>query len=549
MDTTLDILDEIGYLIKEFRGAYEDEGFLFGEEVTNIRRKLNFAIQDALDAKLISPKMAQEYIDVIHEIDSGRAGYDYTVDRIERLKEICNRQTEQYEQYDNKTTQAFDLSQSLSLVGLNDNVEDSKLVLQNVKQFMKNYEEAYKQNGAMESGDLLCAVGQAIQKGVADKEITAETAERLVDILKDMKYNVFRDNTHQDKIQEFMVVLNNDMSNIKDKDKTVQQTEKQKDEEEPEQVKSDPRFDFFNLGKKKPQQQDEQKPEAQDPKQAKPNDIFGGIKNAMAGQNKEDKNLTDDQSKKIALLIDGYEKAYKEAGSVKSPEVEESWKKLTDAIKEVVSSKNVPEDVARKLKTVNGMMVLAGNQVGYRDYALSKMREALGIREPENIVNQGQQPQEQKRQPLSYADLESQGRERIEAFKEKYGLSVETRKKYNKKQWEEILDQELGYSDIEDKYRKDFRHDMAEFYWKDPEIRDGVRVELPHKSPEVKTPINNKAEQLRQGIINVQSKDREAQVESKFRQGIENVNEKGADERRKKEMLKLLFNGKHIQNG
>lgn len=95
--------------------------------------------------------------------------------------------------------------------------------------------------------------------------------------------------------------------------------------------------------------------------------------------------------------------------------------------------------------------------------------------------------QEQTRRPLSQSELEDMGLARIEAFREKYDLSMEGRKRYNEEQWGQILDQELGYSDIEDKYRKDFRQGMMAHYWKDPEIRYGVRAEIPKPTPKVQT--------------------------------------------------------------
>lgn len=61
--------------------------------------------------------------------------------------------------------------------------------------------------------------------------------------------------------------------------------------------------------------------------------------------------------------------------------------------------------------------------------------------------------------------VENDGRSRIEAFKQKYDLSIEGRKKYTKQQWEEILSTELGYSDLEEQYKKDFRRGMNDFYY------------------------------------------------------------------------------------
>ena len=63
------------------------------------------------------------------------------------------------------------------------------------------------------------------------------------------------------------------------------------------------------------------------------------------------------------------------------------------------------------------------------------------------------------------AAAEEEGRIRIQKFKEKYNLSMENRRKYTKEQWEEILSEELGYSDIEDDFRRDFRKGMNDFYW------------------------------------------------------------------------------------
>lgn len=70
---------------------------------------------------------------------------------------------------------------------------------------------------------------------------------------------------------------------------------------------------------------------------------------------------------------------------------------------------------------------------------------------------------------LSYYELtrkaEQEGRDRISRFRQKYDLSVEGRKKYTKEQWEEILSNELGDSDVEDAFKKDFRNGMNQFYW------------------------------------------------------------------------------------
>jgi len=60
---------------------------------------------------------------------------------------------------------------------------------------------------------------------------------------------------------------------------------------------------------------------------------------------------------------------------------------------------------------------------------------------------------------------EDAGRKAIENFRNKYDLSIEGRKKYTREEWQKILDTELGYSDVEDAFKKDFRRDMYNFYW------------------------------------------------------------------------------------
>ncbi len=101
--------------------------------------------------------------------------------------------------------------------------------------------------------------------------------------------------------------------------------------------------------------------------------------------------------------------------------------------------------------------------------------------------------QDVKPRPLSHAELEDRGLARVEAFKEKYDLSIPGRKRYNQAQWEQILDQELGGTDIEDTYRNDFIRGMMESYWKDPEIRKGPGSEIP--KPTIKEQIKREFEQ------------------------------------------------------
>ena len=512
MDKTLNILDEIGFLIKQFRDIYEDEGYLYGEEITTVRRKLAYAVEDALDGKLISPQMAQEYQEVLQDIwEHNLAGYEDTSERIDRLKEICDRQTNRCTEYDKKTNKAFDLSHSLSLVGLGDKVENSKSILQHVKQLMTSYEQLYTKDGALAAEDALCAVGEAIQQGVADKKIVGNDAEKMMDVLKAIKENAFNDNAHQDKIQEFGVVVDFVLSDVKE-DKKEKQTEIKDKEDKEEEKKQEPkeqenqtdnRFNLFNFGKKKNQEpkKEEQKPEEQKQEPEKPKTEeekteeekkerkkpdqkeevnLADVKNANAGQNKEDKNLVDDESKKIALLVNEYEKAYKEAGSVLDDKVVKVWKELTEAIRDASSKNLIPKELEQKLK--EGHEFLRTNLLKYdrQIEGISKLKESLGIGSVENLK---QETQEQK-----------------------------------------IVNQD-----------------------------DRFNFNMGQKKEEVKTPERKIGPQdWLKGIKNLEKKREEHQAEhvteSKFREGIENVNNKGNQERKKTEMLKFLLNGKQIQN-
>ena len=136
------------------------------------------------------------------------------------------------------------------------------------------------------------------------------------------------------------------------------------------------------------------------------------------------------------------------------------------------------------------------------DKALETQRQATKENQSRNneaqekaVREQVSKNKEQRKPVFSHADLEDMGLARIEAFKEKYDLSAGGRKKYNEAQWEQILDQELGFTDIEDKFRGDFVKGMMDFYWKDPEIRNGVRAEIPKPSIKAQIEAQYKARQ------------------------------------------------------
>ena len=160
--------------------------------------------------------------------------------------------------------------------------------------------------------------------------------------------------------------------------------------------------------------------------------------------------------------------------------------------------------------------------------------------------------QEPKKRPLSHSELEDMGRARIEAFKEKYKLSVENRKRYNEKQWEQIFDQELGFTDIEDKFREDFVKGMREFYWKDPEIRNGVRTnDIP--KPSIKAEIeaqyqSSKKEPVRQAEQQA-PQDRfaafRAQLNQKDNREQNPRNQDGGRQQPSPELMDSLLHGKN----
>ena len=104
-------------------------------------------------------------------------------------------------------------------------------------------------------------------------------------------------------------------------------------------------------------------------------------------------------------------------------------------------------------------------QTSFRDKIKALNEKYAGQTPDQSAIPVSSTPTQKRSWAEIQAAAEDAGRARIEKFKEKYNLSMENRRKYTKEQWEQILDQELGYSDIEDVFRKDFRNGMSNFYW------------------------------------------------------------------------------------
>lgn len=205
MNKTLETLDDIRYYVKRFQEAYDYEMSLFGEETSQSWIKLVHLVNDAEEDKLISKDIAQEYRTVLEDIRNHNGDYyDNTAERINKLLDINNQQTDDCKNAEGKLSEAF----SIKWKNENKQTEDTKKDLQHISDLMRFYENSYSQNGALESVDMLCDIMNGIKNAVENETISESTAKALIKPLEEIKDNLFNDEVQKRKIQEFNDILN-----------------------------------------------------------------------------------------------------------------------------------------------------------------------------------------------------------------------------------------------------------------------------------------------------------------------------------------------------
>jgi len=199
MDKTLEAFDGIYEYIKIFEQAVQD-GEGYADAYSNI---INF-IDDLLERKEISERMAQKYFEIMNEL------HDYPSEMVKELKTLTNDYTDKAEDADKKLNVALDWSGNAAEYV--DKQNDSKPTLDLLNNLISQYDKEYNELGELESVDALCRVGNEIRTALDENKLSRKTADDLMKPLQEIKDNIFDEKLHEDKIKEFMDVLADAMS-------------------------------------------------------------------------------------------------------------------------------------------------------------------------------------------------------------------------------------------------------------------------------------------------------------------------------------------------
>lgn len=528
MKNTLAALDYLHQLIDEFRAAFDENNRSLIGEPLKFFRLISDELEQNKENGLLSEDMVQSYTDVLQEMMDNNGDYsDNTEQRFNKLSEINNIQTEDCVAADKKTSEVFDVKWKDN----NSQVKDTKKDLQHISDLMRFYENSYEQDGALKSLDLFCEIASGIKKAVENKTISEKTANELFKPLENIRKKYFDNATQKNEMAQFNSVLRGRLSDANEKDSQRGILDTMVDGISSMRPKKEDQRNMQQVDVAKTQGEIDKALEEQrladQEKSGNGNESQEKALREQKEKNEADKtkslpqeSMTKEQViEQIRQSVEKYGNIYKEKGSILEPEVGEAWDEMTRVMSDAIKNKVVSDDVAKQImdthENMRRLLLMSSVQLDGVENFKKILGEHSDVRKeivPEKkevpqeqqtlfhseVHKQGVQKEstetkpltmEQKMRPQSRSELEDMGRARIEAFKEKYDLSIAGRKLYNEKQWNQILDQELGFTDIEDTYKNDFIKGMLEYYWKDPEIREGVRAEIPKPTIKAQTVI------------------------------------------------------------
>jgi len=223
MEITSVKLYEIYNLIKKYEKAYEEYYEVFGKDTlqySGVNKMFEYLPSDLkfdVEKGFISKDMSKEYLDALAEMqDNIREPYAAGKARFYKLLEINKKQTEDCEKADKKLKEAFQVkweNEDKDTKEESKDIKDSKKELEHINDLMRFYETSYTNSDALESVDGLAELVNGIKEAAENKFISESTAKTLIKPLQEIKDNIFNDEIHKQKMEEFSDVLQQKISN------------------------------------------------------------------------------------------------------------------------------------------------------------------------------------------------------------------------------------------------------------------------------------------------------------------------------------------------
>lgn len=207
---TLETLDYFRGLIASLDNGYN--------EPMDVLIRLRQAINDALEDKIISQQMYDDYQELF---DNQMHGMGL---RTEDLLEVANRHLAQFDGAYNQMTKSLEFDKD----AVQNSEKDSKEVLEQIKDAMEKYADAYsEQNGALSAVVEFSDIGNIIKDALKEDKLSKSTALRLLEPLQHMKEDMFNPGTQKSKYDAFQNIIQKRLDRADEKEETNEGQEKE----------------------------------------------------------------------------------------------------------------------------------------------------------------------------------------------------------------------------------------------------------------------------------------------------------------------------------